>query len=98
MDPLEELNIPDLTNKQIEELSLVAEETASRYVLSRISSKKLEKLDIFIESKGSKPLDIKIEVTIVLTSQSKNHSAEKLAEKATVNAFKAIEKYLRRIQ
>ena len=43
---MEELGLPELTTEQIEELCSITEEAAREYVLSKVPSKRIEKLNI----------------------------------------------------
>ena len=46
---MEELGIPDLTTEQIEMLCAKAENAARKYILSKVPSKMVEKLNISVE-------------------------------------------------
>ena len=46
---MEELGFPELTGEQIEELCSVVEETARKYVLSKVAQKRIEKLNISVD-------------------------------------------------
>lgn len=94
---MEELGIPHLTTKQIEEMCLEAEEAARRYVLSKIPSKMLEKLNIIVEADGTKPLNLTVEVNLALLPKMKRFDVSTLAENATKEAFRASENYLRKL-
>ena len=93
-----ELGIPDLTTEQIETLCSRAENVARKYVLSKVSSKMVDRLDISVEAAGSKPLNVTVEVDLVLTPQSEGVDADALVKEATNEAHKAIENYLRKIK
>ena len=94
---MEELGIPHLTTKQIEEICSEAEEAARRYVLSKIPSKMLEKLNIIVEANGTKPLNITVEIDLALLPKMKRFDVNTLAENATKEAFRASENYLRKL-
>ena len=94
---MEELGIPHLTTKQIEEICSEAEEAARRYVLSKIPSKMLEKLNIIVEANGNKPLNITVEIDLALLPKMKKFDVNTLAENATKEAFRASENYLRKL-
>jgi len=96
--PVVELGIPELTTEQIETLCSTAENAARKYVLAKVSSKMLDKLDISVEAVGSKPVDVIVEIDLVLSSEAKGIDAEALVKEATHEAHKASEKYLRKLK
>ena len=93
-----ELGIPELTTEQIETLCSTAEKAARKYVLSKVSSKMVVRLDISVEATGSKPCSVSVEIDLALSSETKDVDAEVLVKEATNEAHKAIEKYLRKIK
>ncbi len=93
-----ELGIPELTTEQIETLCSTAENAARKYVLSKISSKMVERLDISVEATGSKPCSVTVEADLALSSEAKGVDAEALVKEATNEAHKAIENYLRKLK
>jgi hypothetical protein len=93
-----ELGIPELTTEQIETLCSTAENAARKFVLTKVSSKMLDRLDISVEAIGSKPVNVTVEVDLVLTSRAEGVDAEALVKDATNEAHKASEKYLRKIK
>ena len=68
-----ELGIPELTTEQIETLCSTAENAARKYVLSKVSSKMVDRLDISVEAVGSKPVNVTVEIELVLTPAAKGH-------------------------
>lgn len=92
-----ELGIPELTNEQIEEVCATAEDAARKHVLSKVSQKLLEKLDISVEAEGAKPVTFTVEVDLALIPEGKDFDQKKLAEEAVRKAFEAIETYLRKL-
>jgi len=96
--PVAELGIPELTTEQIETLCSNAENAARKYVLSKVSSKMVDRLDISVEAEGSKPVNLTVEVDIVLKAQAEGIDAEVLVKEATNEAHKASENYLRKIK
>lgn len=92
-----ELGIPELTNEQIEEVCATAEDAARKHVLSKVSQKLLEKLDISVEAEGAKPVTFTVEVDLALMPETKDFNQKKLAEEAVRKAFEAIETYLRKL-
>jgi hypothetical protein len=92
-----DLGIPDLTSEQIEKLCLVAEEAARKYVLSKVSKKSLEKLDICTEAVGTKPLRLEINVDMDAARAIENSDAQRLVNEAVKEGFRSAEKYLREL-
>jgi hypothetical protein len=94
---VETLGVPELTSEQTEELCSIAEEAARKYVLSRVPSKRVETLSVCAEIEGAKPLNLTIDVDVVLSPSMKDYDVQKLAEKAVRSAFDSAEKYLREL-
>lgn len=92
---LKQISIPELTSEQIEELCEVAEKAAREYVLSRVLSRRISVLNITVETEGTKPVSVNIDVKITLSSLMKNYDVKKLANEAMKKAFASIEKCLR---
>jgi hypothetical protein len=93
-----ELGIPDLTTEQIETLCSTAENAARKYVLSKVSSKMVDRLDICVEAAGSKPVDVTVEINLDLAPNVKGIDAQTLVREAINEAHKATENYLRKIK
>ena len=93
-----ELGIPELSTEQIELLSSNAEETAKKYVLSKVSAKDLDRLDIAVEVDGAKPVKVTVEIDLLLTKQAKGVDAEALVKEAVQEAHKATENFLRKLK
>ncbi|HUK84627.1 MAG TPA: DUF3194 domain-containing protein [Candidatus Acidoferrum sp.] len=93
-----ELGIPELTTEQIETLCSTAENAARKYVLSKVSSKMVDRLDISVEAAGSKPCSVTVEVNLTLNSEAKGIDAQALVKEATSEAHKSIENYLRKLK
>jgi len=91
---VEKLGLPELTTNQLELLSEVAETAAKKYVLSKISSKLVETLNIIVETTGEKPVTISVEVILILYPKAKNVNVELTAKEAVKEALKASGKYL----
>ena len=92
-----DLGIPDLTSEQIERLCLIAEEAARKHVLSKISKKNIEKLDVCTEVEGTKPVRLEINVDVDLSPTLGDFNVQKLANEAVNAGFKSAEKYLREL-
>ena len=93
-----ELGIPELTTEQIENLCSTAENVARKYVLSKVSSKLVDRLDISVEAVGLKPVNVNVEIELFLTPEAKKIDEQVLVKEAVNEAHKAIENYLRKIK
>ena len=95
---MEELGIPDLTTEQIETLCSTAEDAARKHILSKVSLKMVEKLNISVEVEGTKPVNVTVEVDLALSPKMKDFDANALANDAVKKALEAIEIYLRKLK
>lgn len=93
-----ELGFPELTTGQIELLCQTAESAARKYVLSKVPQKEIDRLDISVEADGTKPVNVTVEINLILASQTKGVDAEALVKKAVDEAHKATENFLRKIK
>ena len=93
-----ELGIPELSTEQRETLCKTAENAARKHVLSKVSSKMVERLDIIVDGEGSKPLNVTVEINLTLTQEAKGVDAQVLVKEAINEAYKASEKYLRKLK
>ena len=93
-----ELGIPELTTEQIENLCSTAEEASRRNVISKVSHKDIDRLDISVEADGSKPVNVIVEINLELLPQAKNADTDALVAEAVNEAHKAIENFLRKIK
>ena len=93
-----ELGFPELTTEQIENLCSTAENAARKYILSKVSNKDIDRLDISVEADGSKPVNVTVEIDLILGSQTKNVDADALVKEAINEAHKATENFLRKIK
>jgi hypothetical protein len=92
---VKELNIPVLTTEQIEELCLTVEKAAREYVLLKVPPKKIQELNISVETEGAKPIQLNVEVELVLSPLMKKVHVEKIVDEAVKEAFVSAEKLLR---
>jgi hypothetical protein len=92
---LEEIGISELTSEQVEELCEVAEKAARKHILSKIPSNRISTLDITIDTEGTKPITVNVDVGITLSPLMENYDVRRLVNEATEEAFKSIERYLR---
>jgi hypothetical protein len=93
-----ELGFPELTTEQIELLCQTAESAARKYVLSKIPQKEIDRLDISVEADGTKPVNVTVEINLILGPQTKGVDAEGLVKEAVDEAHKATENSLRKIK
>jgi len=93
-----ELGIPELNGEQIEELSLIVEKTAREYVLSKISPKRIETLNISVETEGTKPVRLTVDIDVSLSPLMKKFDVQKLVDEAVKEAFTSAENYLRELK
>ncbi len=93
-----ELGFPELTTEQIELLCQTAEAAARKYVLSKVSQKDVDRLDISVEADGAKPVNVTVEINLILTPQTKNVDADALVKEAVNQAHIATENFLRKIK
>ena len=94
---MEEIGILELTLEQVEELCQIAEETSREYVLSKVPPRRISTLNLTVDTEGTKPITINVDVEVVLSPLMKNFDVEKLVKEATERAFASIEKYLRNL-
>ena len=93
-----ELGFPELTTEQIELLCQTAEDAARKHVLSKVSSKEVDRLDISVEAEGTKPVSVTVEINLALSHQTKNVDAQALVKEAASEGQKAAENFLRNIK
>ncbi|MCL2475616.1 DUF3194 domain-containing protein [Candidatus Bathycorpusculum sp.] len=95
---LDELGFPELTAEQIELLCQTTEDGVRKYILNQVSSKNVNQLDIFVEVEGTKPVNVSVEVELVLTKQAEAIDADALVKQAVDAGHAAAENFLRKIQ
>ena len=95
VENVEEIGIPKLTTRQIEKLCLTAEKAAREYILSRIPEKRIETLNISVETEGVKPVAVTVDIEISLSPLMKNFDVKGLVDEAVKKAFNSAEEYLR---
>ena len=84
------------TDDEIELICSVAEEAARRLLLSKISLKKLDDLNLAIEAVGSKPLSVSVD--IALDTELEEPELGKIIDEATDAAFSAAEAKVRELK
>jgi hypothetical protein len=93
-----ELGLPELTTEQIEALCFKAEDAARKYVLSKVSIKEIDKLDVSAEAEGTKPVNLTIEINLFLKEKTENVDADKIVKEAVAAGHKASENFLRSLK
>lgn len=94
---MRQLGIPELSSDEIEELCLIVEKAAREHVLSNVSPKRIETLDISVETEGAKPVRITVEVDLSLSPLMKKFNSQRLADDAVKEALTSAENYLREL-
>lgn len=95
---MEKLGLPELTTNQLELLTEAVETAAKKHVLSKISSKLVETLNILVETTGEKPVTVAVEVILILSPKIKNVNANLLAKEAIKEGIKTSTAYLRNLK
>jgi hypothetical protein len=93
-----EIGIPELKSEQVEELCSIVEKTARQYVLSKLSPKRIEVLNISVETEGTKPVRLTVDIDVSLSPLMKDFNVQKLVDEAIKEAFTSAEKYLRELK
>jgi hypothetical protein len=83
------------TDEEIESICAAAEEAARKFILSKISLKKLEDLDLSIEAVGDKPLSVTVEAAV--ETDLGDPELNTIINKATDAAFAAAEAKVREL-
>ena len=95
---MEELGLPDLTTEQIETLCSTAEHAARKHILSKVPLKMVDDLNVSVEVEGAKPVNVTVEVELVLSPKISDVNAEELANAAVQAGLDASEIYLRNLK
>jgi hypothetical protein len=77
------------TDEEVELICTAAEEAARELILSKISLKKLDDLNLSVEGVGDKPLSITVQIAI--ESELENPELDTIIDDATNAAFAAAE-------
>lgn len=77
------------TDEEIESICGAAEEAARKFILSKISLKKLEDLHLSVEGAGDRPLSVTVEIEI--DTEPENPELGTIIDRATEAAFAAAE-------
>jgi len=90
--------LQELNSEQIEELCSIVEKTAREYVLSKVSPKRIEELNISVETEGTKPVTLTVDVGVYLSPLMKEFDVRKLVDEAVKKGFTSAENYLRELK
>jgi len=93
-----EIGIPELKSEQIEELCSIVEKTARQYLISKVSQKRIEALNISVETEGTKPVRLTVDIDVSLSPIMKKFNVQKLVDEAIKEAFTSAENYLRELK
>ncbi len=93
-----ELGIPELTTEQTELLCQTAEDAARKHILKKLSGKQIERLDISVEAEGIRPVNVTVDIELILRSEAKGIDAESLVKEAATAGQSAAENFLRKIK
>ncbi len=94
---MEEMGLPELTSEQMEKLCEIAEQAAREHILSKLTSNKISSLDVTIDTEGTHPITVSVDVRVNLVRNERSSDVDKLVNEATKKAFMAVEEYLRTI-
>lgn len=84
-----------LTDTEVEEICIAAEEAARRRLLSAVSIKRISDFDVTVEATGDKPLTLDVGVAIDVTIGEED--MQNLVRQATKAAFAAAEEKVREL-
>ncbi len=94
---MDELGFPELSTEQIELLCQTAEDAARKSILSKVSNKDIDRLDIAVEVEGTKPVNVTVEINLLL-AKTAGTAAEPVVTAAVAEAHKATETFLRKLK
>jgi hypothetical protein len=83
------------TDEEIEQMCLAAQEAARNHLLSKVSLKRVNDIDVTIEAIGDKPLTLSVDVAIELDTGDER--MDPLVDEATDLAFQAAESKAREL-
>jgi hypothetical protein len=95
---LVELGLPELTTEQIESLCQTAENAARKHLETKIGFKQIERLDITVEAEGTKPVDLTVEINLILKESAKGVDADAMVKEAVAQAHVESENFLRTLK
>jgi hypothetical protein len=83
-----------LSYDQIEKICEIAEESARKYVISKVPSRGISDLTISVDLEETETLNISVDVELKLSALFKDVNAKEIARNSVKAAFEAVEKYL----
>jgi hypothetical protein len=93
-----ELGFPELSTEQIELLCQTTEDAARKHILSKVPSKDVDRLDIAVEVEGTKPVNVTVEINLLLSKDMKGADAESLVKEAVDAAHRATQNFLSKLK
>ena len=93
-----ELGFPELSTEQIELLCQTTEDAARKHILSKVSSKDIDRLEISVEVEGTKPVSVTVEINLLLLKTTKEVDVEALVKEAVAQAHRATENFLSKLK
>ena len=94
---MDRLGFPELTTEQIELLCQPAEDAARNNNLSKVACKDIDRLDIAVEVEGTKPVNVTVEINLLLAKTTMGN-AEALVKEAVDMAHRATENFLSKLK
>ncbi|MBS7643405.1 DUF3194 domain-containing protein [Candidatus Bathyarchaeota archaeon] len=91
----EEIGLPELKLHQIEEVCKVAEEAARRYILSKVSFRRIADLNITIDISVAGPVTINVDIDATLSPLEAGVDVGQITREASEKALEAAEGKLR---
>jgi post-segregation antitoxin (ccd killing protein) len=95
---VDELEIPALTTEQTVTLCSNAENAARKHILSKVTLKMVNRLNIAVEAEGAKPVQITVEIDLALSPKMKDFNVDALVNEAVQEALEASESFLRKLK
>jgi hypothetical protein len=93
-----ELGFPELSTEQIELLCQTTEDAARKHILRKVPSKDVDRLDIAVEVEGTKPVNVTVEINLLLSKDMKGADAESLVKEAVDAAHRATQNFLSKLK
>lgn len=93
---MKNLELSSLNSDQVEKLCEIAEESARKYVMSKVLRRQVSELNITVEAGGKENLTLDVDVEVRLSPLIEDVDINKLAEEAVDAAFKSVEEFLRK--
>lgn len=94
---MEKIGIPKLSSEQVATLCEIAEKAARSHILSKVPSRRISTLNITVETEGSKPVSVSVDVEVTLSPLMKKYDVEKLVNEAKEKAFSSVKDYLEKL-